>query len=126
MKEATLPLLRPTGRGKGYFSGLRAIDAQIGAALREEALGHKVGTGLTLGTCARLALRYRLKMAALFTLLEDANIIPAGSYDNLRRSNMRYGDGYARFAPLRLFAEYIARNGLPEAAPGCEEPLCTL
>lgn len=118
-----LPALRPVGRHKAYYDELKAISAQVGPALIAEVAAIRADRKLCLGDCLHLALRYRLKLAALFAILEDANQIPTGTYDRLKDSNIRgYADGtMGPFAPRRLLTEYVAGAGLPEPAPGYDE-----
>lgn len=116
-----LPTLYPLGRRKAYYDELRALDARFGEALEAEARALKGERGITLDACLGLALRYRLKLAALVTLLEDRNVVAAGTYDRMKDANIRGEDGrYYRFAPMRLLADHIARKGLPAPAPGVE------
>lgn len=122
MSTVTLPTLRPLGRHKAYYDELRAIDAQVGDALEAEARALRGERGLSIRHMCGLALRYRLKFAALLTLLEDRNVVACGTYDRMKDCNIAaYADGTpGRFAPMRLLAEHVAAHGLPDAAPGCE------
>lgn len=120
----TLPALRPTARHKAYYDELRTLQARHGAAILADVAAIKAERGsLKLGDALGLALRYRLKLAALFAILEDGRAVPVGTYDRLKESRfVGYADGTeGRFAPMRLLAEHIAAHGLPAPAPGCEE-----
>lgn len=118
-----IPPLRPQGRHKAYYDELKAFAAdERGQALKAEAETIKASEGFRLRTLLPLALRYRLKFAALIALLEDWHLLACGTYDRMQHSKVLAPDGvtYRRFAPMLLFAEYIEAHGLPDAAPGCE------
>lgn len=118
-----IPPLRPLSRGSEYYIELREFAAQHGDALRSEVEALKAERKTTLRYFIPLALRYRLKLAALFVLMEDYNLVAAGTYNRLKDSRITYADGTTKaFAPMRLLAEHIVAHGLPDAAPGCEEP----
>jgi hypothetical protein len=116
----TLPALRPLAWGEGYYEELRTIEAQIGSAILAD-IRRSPNPKITLGFVIALSLKYRLKPAAMFALLEDWGNIPAGTYDRIKRSNIGYNDGSTgKFAIMRVLKEYIDTYGLPEAAKGCE------
>lgn len=120
-----LPPLRPFGRHMAYVHELRAISKSIEPQLRDDVAEIKaVNEGkVTVAQIGFLALKYRLKLGAMFELLEDLDLLKCGTYNHIKYSRMVYGDGSeGRFAPLRVLWEVITRHGLPDAAPGCEGP----
>ena len=122
---ADLPPLRPPAglRGRPYFDALRALDAAHGASMVAEIAILKAQRGgkVTLAQIVGVCLRYRLTLFAGFTILEDRGALACGTYDMIRRGK-RPGGG--TWTVRDILSEVISRDGVPDAAPGCEAP-CT-
>lgn len=120
-----LPPLRPLSHHMAYVHELRAIMRAIEEPLRIDMARAQIPDNkVTVAKIAYLALKYRLKLGAMFEILEEFDLLACGTHDRVKRSRMTYSDGSeGRFAPMRIFREVIAQHGLPDAAPGCEVPV---
>lgn len=100
------PQLYPLGRGKAYYDELRALAVEEGMAISAdvETMKRENGGKLTLRNACALALKYRLRLAALFDILVDLDLVSCGAYDGLKDRGLK---------PMAMLAEVWA--GMQEA-----------
>jgi hypothetical protein len=86
-----LPELHPLGRGKVYYDELRRLAVEDGIAITADVdrMKQQNGGALTIKDACTLALRYRLRLAALFSILEDFCLVPCGVYDSLKERGLK-------------------------------------
>lgn len=99
--------LRPQVSGsEQYRREVKQLNREVGEAMYDEVKTHLVAGGVTAADLIRIILRYRLTLAAGFAILEEQKAIRTGTYDRLKRSKR----------PSQWLAEYVALEGIPDAA----------
>lgn len=77
-------------RGKGYYTVLKAILAQVGPQIAADARAIKAESGkLTVFNVGCLAVKYDLNLKATFEWLEESRVLPAGTYDRLKERGLK-------------------------------------
>lgn len=78
-------------RGKGYYTVLKAILADIGPQLAADAVAILAESGgkMTVYDIGCLAVKYDLNLKATFEWLEESRVIPAGTYDRLKDRGLK-------------------------------------
>lgn len=97
MAEVTAPgpsdlteKLRHT-RGKGYYTVLQAILADIGPQLAADAVAILAESGgkMTVYNVGCLAVKYDLNFKATCEWLEESRVIPTGTYQRLKERGLK-------------------------------------
>lgn len=70
-------------RGKGYYTILKAILADCGQQILDDANAIKATGKLTVLDVGKLAVKYDLNFKATCEWLEENRVLPAGSYQRL-------------------------------------------
>lgn len=78
-------------RGKGYYTILKAILAEVGPLLVADAEAIKAESGgkFTVYNVGCLAVKYDLNLKATCEWLEESRVLPVGSYRRLKARGLK-------------------------------------
>lgn len=84
-------------RGKGYYTVLKAILAQVGPQIAADAEAIKAANGgkFTVYNVGCLAVKYDLNFKATCEWLEESRVLPAGTYDRLKERGLKAREVFA-------------------------------
>ena len=78
-------------RGKGYYTVLKAILAEVGQQIVDDANAIKAESGgkFTVYNIGCLAVKYDLNFKATCEWLEESRVLPVGTYDRLKERGLK-------------------------------------
>lgn len=86
-----LPELRPAGlQGKAYYAALKQIQKEIREDVKADFKSYyRQHRSITTAEICFLALKYRVNLKAMFSILEDEGLLKTGTYGRVIAGGIR-------------------------------------